>query len=323
MAQAAKTPRHLGEARPHAKITQSQSLMNVSELDTRAKATVKDIDELYAALEALVPKKRHHKGGQGSSQQRRALTSGTDTDTAKSAEERDRPRLPRRYNSEKLPKRPWRDDNMNYLAEKPIVETPSVEETLTNERLIASDTEVELGTAEASQEHKNLQRHCSLPTYDEESADETANETMQKKSRFTLFRRHRPAKAGKKKSPSWRSFFSTLSLKRRSKKLAKSKLSHVTPAQHEEKTQTPKQQTRKELTSNVNTLPEERTPAKHTPKLSFDLVDSAKNEEIRRLGPKKIAPPPPTSLTLPEVPQRKDSMETKSDAVQKKLPRLV
>ncbi|XP_028393333.1 uncharacterized protein LOC114517723 isoform X2 [Dendronephthya gigantea] len=247
--------RNLGVTNLHKTVTQSQSLLNVSELETRAKATVKDIDDLYAALQGLVPKKSRNNGGMGTTERKaRSGGSGNDTDTAKSSEDLNgQPRF-RRYHSEKYPKKPWRDHNMNVVplkttprkpvldsrkpvlearkpvleARKPVLEKPSpaketVDKTLSGERLFASDTEAELQVVTG--QHQEVRRHFSLPEYEEEDGHLNETEGSQKRSRFLLFHRRRRPKTGKKKTSSWRSFFSTLSLKRhKSKKPAKGKI---------------------------------------------------------------------------------------------------
>ena len=331
-----KTTRKSGETNLHSKITQSQSLLNVNELETRAKATVKDISDLYTALQGLVPTKSpHNRRHEMDKSKARSATSGTDTDTARSSEEWDQPRL-RRYHSEKYAKKQLRDTNMNFVAaprkhvwEK--LEKPVLEKTLSDERLFVSDTEVELNNT-GTNEHKKLQRHFSLPAYEEEEEDslKTSNDTdgSTKRSKFSLFRRRRRSKPGKKKNSSWRSFFSTLSIKRRkSKKHGKNKVGHgiTTNTGQNDGVKTPKH-----VAKNVSVPIEDRSP-KFTPRPSIDVVENiGSNSDIRKSGRKKMAPEPPVGTSSgntgfqleaasSEPRERLNTFGTKSDMVQKKF----
>ncbi len=328
-----KTTSKLAATNLHSNVTQSRSLLNVNELETRSKATVKDIEELYAALQGLVPKTSHHHGGMGTEDRKaRSATSGNDTDTAKSSDEWAQPRL-RRYHSEKYSRKQMRDTNMNLIAAKPapkptpkkpvwektIPEKPALDKTLLNERQIVSDTEAEINPSDKN-EHEKLQRQLSLPAYD----DEVENEENNKGSKFLIFRRHRQSKTGKKKNSSWRSFFSTLSLKRRrSKKRSKNKIGYSTNTKTDQidGIRTPKHQTK-----NGSLPKQERTP-KVTPRPSLNAIENTgMNSTIRKS--KRIAPQPPTSsgnttsqMETPsvELRQRCDTLETKSHLVQEKL----
>lgn len=330
-----KTSRNLGTNNRHNSVTQSQSLLSVNELETRAKATVKDIDELYAALQGLVPKKSHGNGGLRASQRKaRSGTSGTETDTGRSSEEWDQPSRFRRYHSEKYSKKQWADNNMNLVTAKPTPKKPvlqktvpvkpaSDKETFPDERLFASDTEAEVNRLETNQP-KQIQRHLSLPTYDEEDGNEA--EENKKRSKFSIFHRQRQSKPSKKNSSSWRSFFSTLSLKRKkSKKNAKNKIGQSNNAKTMQNgnIRTPKNQAK-----NANFPAQERTP-KSTPRSS---VDGRRNIDInssfRKSGRKRMAPEPPSGNTIfnaeVETPEleprdRTNTLDTKTDLVQKKL----
>ena len=324
-----KTPQKLGNLQSN--IRQSQSLLNVNELDTRNKATVKDLEELYTALQGLVPKKSPHHGGLRTNERKaRSGPSGTDTDS-------DKPTGFRRCHSEKYPKKQHWDTNMNVVTarpsarkpvwEKPVPEKPALRKTFSDERHVASDTEVEL--KDITDGPQRLQRQLSLPAYDE---DEIIDEKYgsQKRSKFRIFRRHRQPKT-KKKSSSWRSFFSTLSLKRRrSKKNGKNKIGYSTNPKTAQigGNRTPKLQTKNE------SLPkQERTP-KSTPRQSFSVNEKMGiNPEMRKSGRKRQAPEPPSGdaassfqIETPNVGvedvqprERSDTLETKSDLVQKKI----
>ena len=328
-----KSPRKLG-ANLERNIRQSQSLLNVSELETRAKATVKDIEELYTALQGLVPKKSHHHEGVGTGERKsRSGPSGTDTDT-------DGPQLSkfRRCQSEKYLRKQQRDPNMNFLPAKPsqkkpvwektVPEKPVLQRTLSDERHIASDTEVELKGITGP---PRVQRQLSLPAYEE---DETRGETDggHKRSKFFNFRRHRQAKP-RKKSSSWRSFFSTLSLKRRkSKKNGKNKIGYNT---NTKTGQIGGNRAPKVLAKSGSAPTQERTP-KSTPPQSFSVGEkTGNNPAIRKSVSKRQAPEPPTArgntatnfqIQTPNVETpyteprpRCDALETKYDQVQKKI----
>ena len=357
-----KTRRNIGEMGGHSNITESQSLLNVNELETRAKATVKDIDDLYAALQGLVPKKgQRNRGLRASDRNARSATSGTDTDTARSSDNKDQPRL-RRHHSEKYPKPQWTDTNMNFIAQKPVSRKPALEKptpsnltleknhprnqtsetsapndkqvlgkTFSNERLFASDTEAELNHLHTIRRQK-VQRQLSLPTY-EEDATENETEGHNKKSRFMIFRRHRRTKPPKKKTSSWRSFFSTLSLKRKkSKKHSKNKVGQSLNVYNPQNPQNPKIRTPKQQPKKVNLSAQTRTP-KSTPRSSIDGSQNIKtNTEIRKSGRKRMAPDPPAVISsgntnsnfVVETPvfdprDRSNTLDTKSDMVQKKI----
>ena len=323
-----KTPRNTRVDGRHSNVKQSQSLLNVNELETRAKATVKDIDELYAALQGLVPKKSHGNGGLRASQRKPARSGNSGTETDRSAEDWDQPSTTfRRCYSEKYPKKQWTtDNNMNFVTTKPSPKKPGllntvpvnpVLDTLLDERLFASDTEAELNHLEIKEPQKlQLQRHFSLPTYEEEHGKESAGN--QKRSKFSIFNRQGQSKPAKKKSSSWRSFFSTLSLKRKiTKKHAKNKV---------------------EQTNSANTIqngsikmPKRQTP-KSTRRPSIDARrrNSGINSSFRKSGRKRLAPAPPASsgnTTLndqvetpdPQPRDRTNALDTKTDLVQKKL----
>ena len=344
-----KNGRNLGATNLHRSVAQSQSLLNVNDLETRAKATVKDIDELYAALQGLVPKKTRHNGGLGTNERKaRSGGSGNDTDTAKSSEDMDgQPRF-RRYHSEKYPKRQWRDNNMNLVpqktsprkpvpesskpvseARKPVLEKPlqdkkALEKTLSNERLFASDTEAELKVVTG--QHPHLRRHFSLPEYEEEDDHMDETDGSHKRSRFLIFRRRRRPKTGKKKMSSWRTFFSTLSLKRhKSKKHGKSKIAPgviSTNARNENAARTLKHQ------GSNGSLPKEQRTPRTTPRPSLDVIQSIEeNSQVRKSGRKKLAPEPPNrnhnadkvETLEPQSRERTDTIGEQSDLVQKKL----
>ena len=327
-----KTSRNLGTNGRHNSVTQSQSLLNVNELETRAKATVKDIDELYAALQGLVPKKSHGNGGLRANQRNaRSGTSGTETDTGRSSEERDQPSRFRRYHSEKYPKKQWTDTNMNFVMAKPAAKKPVLQKTvpvkpaldnvrLSDERHIVSDTEIEVNHMRTN-EPKKIRRYSSLPAYEEEDGIEIGEN--QKRSKFSLFHRHRQSKPGKKNTSSWRSFFSTLSLKRKkSKKYGKNKTGQSNNAKTMQNgNRTPKNQAKSA---------QERTP-RSTPRSSVDAGRNIGiNSSVRKSGRKRMAPEPPvssgnTTLNVPvETPdfeprERTNAMDKKTDLVQKKL----
>ena len=210
-----------GTRRHH--VTSQDSL---SDPETRTKATVKDIDELYKALQGLVPKPTP-----ANSRKRRGQRSGTDSDTSLEV-----PGFQRKYNSEihgknRLSKT---EDKINGKKKNPQANLEakavagatrahrqasreaSVENRWITEdrRAMSEDCLFVSDDAEPTTAPKErVQRVRSLPTY----PDESESEQTPKKSRFLLFRRRRrrrrPGAKPKAKKLSWRALLSSISFR--------------------------------------------------------------------------------------------------------------
>ena len=320
-----RSPENSGKHRQH----QSGSLWSLNDHEIRTKATVKDIEELYSALQGLVPKP---------SQRRKKVTgtaSANEAESPKKPEDSGKHRI-RKSHSEKYTNttrnRKIADGNMNYVhstRNTNFKDKMEVGRALSHERLFASDTEAELNSFNTTGYKPPLQRHLSLPVYEEEIEKDTvdgAHGTIPKKSKFLLFHRRRPrTKTQKKKGSNWRAFFSTLSIRRKSPKKAKRR-SKNRFQQGAAKKEQEEQRIETGLNSNEGTLkklsPTLKEKAFGVNSTSTGAVTNPDTNVNGNTPTEDVSPEPttnfPDNLSKNDN-QRRDTMDNKSDEVQKKL----
>ena len=291
---------------------QSGSQMSLSDQETRAKATIKDIDELYSALQGLVPKPN---------QQRRLRGTASGTDTTGDFEESDGSQKTYSSSGAINNNRERKTGNLSRIEKILDIESQENNQVYPDDRMFASDTEFELSSPHANTRHRNIQRHTSLPAYNDESENEMIDdEAAPKKSRFLIFRRrHRHRRRGpkefKKKTSSWRSLLSSLNFRRKSAGKLKKKSKNSPSA------------TRKKAEQRNSSTPPERRREKITKKVSSTQEDGASAHDVsimnglhRQSSMKPKTPEPPVQDKFGSDDRfLEDIMKTRSDKVNKKL----
>lgn len=297
---------------------ESGSQLSLSDQE-RAKATIEDIDELYSALQDLVPKPGKQVGRKA-----RGRTSGTDTDTTRDCEDSDRSQG--RYSNGRVTEiQQWNNMSRkagNMRSLEVILDRESKEKRvqLPNDRMFVSDTELE-----SSERHRQLQRCASLPGYDDvESTNEMADgndaeSAAPKKSLFLLFRRRPGTKTKKKKRPSWRTFLASLNFKRKSTKKRKKKSINKSseevvstresqPANASVRRRQSREKTAKKLSSSRDEGVEKITQDVSTATVEIN------RDTARESFKKSKAPEPPAQGNLSKLGTRSDEVTRKLSA---------
>lgn len=293
---------------------QSGSQMSLSDQETRAKATIKDIDELYSALQGLVPKPNQEY------QKRKLRGTASGTDTTGDFEESDGSQKMYSSSSAINNNRGRKTGNLNSIEKILDIESQENNPVYPDDRMFASDTEFELSSPHANDRHRNIQRHTSLPAYNDESENEMIDdEAAPKKSRFLIFRRrrrrHRGPKEFKKKTLNWRSLFSSLNFRRKTPGKLKKKSKNSPPASRKKAEQgnssTPPEPRREKITKKVSSTQEDGAP-------THDV--SVMKELHRQSSVKPKTPEPPVQEKFGSDDSFLENiMKTRSDKVNRKL----